>query len=88
MRSLRDRVIAPLGVAALLALFTAGLILAASWLVDFPDVVPAIAWLVAALAMITVAFAAIRESRRAGHGPFRAIGHMFGDLGRFVTAFF
>lgn len=80
-----SRIVGPV---ALLVLGAAGLVLAASSLVDIPGAVLAAAWLLAVIAMVAVAVSAVRESRAARKGLFRTVGHMFGDLGRFVFCFF
>lgn len=84
----KNTAVAIVGPLALVALFAAGIVLAASWLVEFPESVLVAAWLIALAAMVTVAIAAGIESGREGHGPIRAISHMFGNLGRFVFYFF
>lgn len=82
------KAVAIVGPLALVALFASGMVLAASWLIAFPEAVLVAAWLVALAAMVTVVAAAGLASRRMGHGPVRAVRHMFGDLGRFVLYFF
>ena len=77
-----------LGASGLLALFAAGIVLALSWLLPFPEIVLAAAWLVALAAMAVVVGSALREARAAGTGFLAAVGRSFRALGRFVFWFF
>lgn len=77
-----------LGAIGLLALFAAGIVLALSWLLPFPEIVRAAAWLVALAAMAVVVGSAFREARAAGIGLLAAVGKSFRALGRFVFWFF
>lgn len=73
-----------LGAIGLLALFAAGIVVALSWLVPFPELVLEAAWLVALAAMAVVVASAFREARAAGTGLLAAVGKSFRALGRFV----
>jgi hypothetical protein len=77
-----------LGATGLLVLFAAGIVLALSWLLPFPEFVLAAAWLVAFAAMAVVIGSAFREARATGVGLFAAVGKSFRALGRFVFWFF
>lgn len=72
----------------LLVLLVAGIVLALSWLVPFPEIVLATTWLIALAAMALVIGSAIREARAAGTGVLAAVGKSFKALGRFVFWFF
>lgn len=76
------------GLSALVVLMLAGLVLAFSWAVEFPDSVLAAAWLVFGVAAALVVIATVRESRAAGAGFFRTLGRMFKEVGRFTFWFF
>ncbi len=76
------------GPVALALLFAAGIVLAASWLIAFPESVLIAAWLVASAALVAVAVTTGIESRSQGYGPVRTIGRMISNLGRFILAFF
>lgn len=77
-----------LGATGLLVLLVAGIVLALSWLVPFPEIVLATTWLIALAAMAPVIGSAIREARAAGTGVLAAVGKSFKALGRFVFWFF
>jgi membrane protein implicated in regulation of membrane protease activity len=72
--------------ALLLVLLAAGIVLAFSWLVSFPEIVLAAAWLVAFAAMAVVIGSAFREARESVSSP--PVGKSFKALGRFVFWFF
>jgi hypothetical protein len=77
-----------LGAVGLLALFAAGIVLALSWLLPFPEMVLGTAWLVALAAMAVVIGSAFRTARAAGAGLLAAVGKSLRALGRFVFWFF
>lgn len=71
----------------MLVLITSGIVLALSWLLPFPEIVLAAAWLIALVAMAVVIGSAFREARAAGIGLLAAVGRSFRALGRFVFWF-
>lgn len=74
--------------AALFALFAAGLILATSFLVDYPVPVLAAAWLIALAGLLTVTVLTWRTSRSMGASWSRTVGQTLKAAGRFIRDFF
>jgi hypothetical protein len=71
-----------------LALFAAGIILATSFLVDYPDPVLNAAWLVALAGLAIVMVSAWRQSRSQGGNYLSTLGRTLKAAGRFVIDFF
>lgn len=76
------------GVAGLVVLGIAGMVLATSWVVPFPPSVFLGACAVALVAMTVVLVSAWVKSRREGMTIFRSLLESVRALGRFIHAFF
>ncbi|WP_353951500.1 hypothetical protein V6K52_01500 [Knoellia sp. S7-12] len=73
---------------ALVLLAASGLVLASSWLTDYPASVLVVAWGVGIVALITAAASGWREGQRTGIGYIRSLGASLKRLGRFALDFF
>lgn len=74
--------------AGLLALFAAGIVLATSFMVDYPVPVLAAAWLVALMGLLTTVLSAWRTSRATGARWSSSFGRTLKAAGRFIFDFF
>ncbi|MDF2146866.1 hypothetical protein [Knoellia sp. p5-6-4] len=78
----------PVVLVAWLALLAAGLVLATSFLVDYPGVLVYIALLIALEGMTTVVASAWQRSRATGRGVLASLGPSLKPAWRFVLDFF
>lgn len=74
--------------AALLALCAAGIVLATSFMVDYPDPVLMAAWLIAMAGLLIVISSVWRTSRSSGAGWPSTLGRTLKAAGRFILDFF
>jgi hypothetical protein len=82
------RGISPLDLTALLALLAAGIVLATSFMVDYPDPVLAAAWLIGLAGLLTVMISAWRTSRSTGASWSSTLGRTLKAAGQFIIDFF
>jgi hypothetical protein len=73
---------------AWLGLAVAGVVLATSWLIEYPDAILGLAWVVALLALVAVVVTGWRHSRSSGDSIVVALGKSLRSAGRFVFNFF
>lgn len=80
-------VVSLLPAVALVLLAASGLVLASSWVIDYPTPVPVVAAVVALVAAITVAVSGWRQARRTGLDYIGSLAVSMKGLGRFARDF-
>ncbi|QGN59199.1 hypothetical protein [Nostocoides sp. HKS02] len=73
---------------ALVALCAEGIVLATSFMVDYPDPVLTAAWLIALAGLLIVMVSVWRTSRSSGASWLSTLGRTLKAAGRFILDFF